>query len=69
MHKWLDDRDTFSLVNMSEHSIGDLGVVVQRNMKEFNVPMNQRHWCMKWCKHVHNVLAMEKIKWRTQRRC
>ena len=51
--------------NISEHSIGNLGVMVQRNMKEFNAPMNQCHWHMKWCKDVHNVLAMEKLKLRT----
>ena len=51
--------------NMSDHSIGDLGVIAQRNMKQFNVPMNQYHWCMKWCKDVHDVLSMEKLKWRT----
>ena len=51
--------------NASEHAINDLGVMTIRNMREFNVPLNQYHWCMKWCKDAHNVLNMRKLGWRT----
>ena len=36
-------------------------------IKEFNVPLDQCHWFMKWCKDVHNVLAMRKLGWRSQK--
>ena len=50
---------------MVEHSINDLGVMMQCNMKEFNVPLDQYYWCIKWCKNVHNVLAMRKLRWKS----
>ena len=51
--------------NTSEHDMNDLGTMTTRNMKEFNVPLNHCHWCMKWCKDAHNVLSVRKLGWRT----
>ena len=47
--------------NKAEHSINDLGTMVWTNMREFNAPLYQHHWHMKWCKDSHNALAMRKL--------
>ena len=46
---------------MAEHSMNGLGTMVQINMKEFTIPLNQHHWCVKWCKDVYNMSLMRKL--------
>ena len=47
--------------NKAEHSINDLGTMVQRNVREFSVHLNQCYWRVKCCAGAHNVLAMIKL--------
>ena len=51
--------------NTSEHAMRDLGVMIIRSMKGFNVPLNQCRWCVELCKDVHDVTIMRKLGWRT----
>ena len=51
--------------NISEQGIGDLGRMVMRCMRAFDVPLNRHTWCQKWCSDVRNILASRKLEWRT----
>ena len=46
--------------NASKHAINNL-LVMQIKMKEFDVPLNQHHWCVEWCKDVCKTLSMRKL--------
>ena len=51
--------------NIAEQGIGNLGTMVRRCMRMFNVPLSRHAWCQKWCADVRNILASRKLNWRT----
>ena len=51
--------------NFAEQGIGDLGRMVKRCMRKFQVPLSRHGWCQLWCKDVRNHLASRKLNWRT----
>ena len=51
--------------NFAEQGIGDLGRMVKRCMRKFQVPLSRHGWCQLWCKDVRNHLASRKLSWRT----
>ena len=51
--------------NYAKQGIGNLGRMVKRYMRKFQVPLSRHGWCQLWCKDVRNHLASRKLNWRT----